>query len=57
VQNITMLRGLAFEEMMISRQELIVKVDEPAPEESTEENVKDAENADEEKTEEDKESG
>jgi hypothetical protein len=57
VQNITMLRGLAFEEMMISRQELIVKVDEPAPEEITEENVKDAENADEEKTEEDKESG
>ena len=35
-QNITMLRGIAYEEIVISRQELILKVDEPAPEEAEE---------------------
>jgi hypothetical protein len=31
VQNITMLRGIAYEEIVISRQELSIKVDEPEP--------------------------
>jgi hypothetical protein len=50
LQNITMLRGIAYEEIVISRQELILKVDEPAPEEAEE-------GADEKEGEEDKESG
>jgi hypothetical protein len=36
VKNITMLRGVAFEEIVIGRQELSIKVDEPEPEEVAE---------------------
>ena len=36
VKNITMLRGIAFEEIVISRQELSIKVDEPVVEEVAE---------------------
>ena len=36
VKNITMLRGIAFEEIVISRQELSLKVDEPVVEEVAE---------------------
>ena len=41
VQNITMLRGIAYEEIVISREELKLKVDEPVEEEAT--NIDDAE--------------